>query len=128
MPAGKAGMDLDDDSNGVSSTIALDMMMTDEAKPVADGGDGKQSEAESRGEIEKRHHHELRLWRKKEKEMRRQMQKLRNSNLSEKKEKKGILREIKALKKALEERHSRELNGAVERAAAEKDAAAAAIQ
>ena len=51
--------------------------------------------------------------------MRRQMSKLRNSNLNEKREKKKILREIKRLKSEMESRQKAELEACI--AQKEKD-------
>lgn len=65
---------------------------------------------QSRGSVEKRHHHELRMWRKEEADLRRQMLKYSKKKPDQLKERKRILSEIKEKSKAMKERHIAELD------------------
>jgi hypothetical protein len=65
---------------------------------------------ETRGEMEKRHHHEVKRWRLEEKDLRRQRNKVnKRAGPSSVDEKKRLLLEIKTKDTELKARHAREL-------------------
>ncbi|GBG26220.1 Hypothetical Protein FCC1311_024412 [Hondaea fermentalgiana] len=81
---------------------------------------------ESRGQMEKRHHHELKQWRVEEGELRRQRNKLKKRKSPEvERERKRILQEIKDKGAALEARHASELQMLLDKQAETQGATAA---
>eukprot|EP00516_Mucochytrium_quahogii_P010635 CAMPEP_0203779056 /NCGR_PEP_ID=MMETSP0099_2-20121227/8431_1 /ASSEMBLY_ACC=CAM_ASM_000209 /TAXON_ID=96639 /ORGANISM=" , Strain NY0313808BC1" /LENGTH=126 /DNA_ID=CAMNT_0050678815 /DNA_START=42 /DNA_END=422 /DNA_ORIENTATION=- len=76
----------------------------DSVQEIAD----KVKSVESRGALEKRHHYEIKMFRKEEKELRRLRAKIKKSSVGGAKEKKELLLEIKQKQEALTERHKKE--------------------
>mmetsp|Transcript_22603 Transcript_22603/g.44373 ORF Transcript_22603/g.44373 Transcript_22603/m.44373 type:complete len:152 (-) Transcript_22603:548-1003(-) len=77
--------------------------------------EGETNVKETRGQMEKRHHHELKQWRLEEVELRRERSKLKKKKTPQvDRERKQILQEIKDKGAALEKRHKEELQSLIE--------------
>jgi hypothetical protein len=85
-----------------------------DAEMVAAGAPIVES-TESRGSIEKRHHDELRKWKRHEDDVRRQMRKLSKKDQVQVQERKKLLVQLKQDKQAMEERHRSELTEKISR-------------
>mmetsp|Transcript_13660 Transcript_13660/g.34694 ORF Transcript_13660/g.34694 Transcript_13660/m.34694 type:complete len:140 (+) Transcript_13660:90-509(+) len=83
------------------------------AAAMEQDGDEPAAEAvartESLGDVQKRHHHEIKLWRLEEKDLRRQRNKVKKGTPEAEREKKRLLHLIREKDEALKKRHAEEI-------------------
>ena len=114
-------------SKGRSDPLSGDKQKKDKHAQVADEDEmmndlAEAKKAETRGQVQKRHHYELKQWRHEEKELRRVRRKLKKGGPEVTREKKRLLHEIQDKEQALAKRHKEELDAVIALKSAESAA------